>query len=505
MKAAVSKLCALLSFLLGAMVLSALFHVNKIIIHCPPLPASYIFPFFIGGVVGLAFYLLSRRAPTAPSFPVNDCGAAGRSLESNHPWFCLGIFCSALAGALLLSALSALQKLMAGFPVKASAFVVPVAFGACFGILFGIYLRKLRIHQLLQAEALQERLVAHNRLQHILESLHDGVVVFDGQGRVELANPAALSLLGVAEAELEKVSIRDIFTRFIHPQGSFLDSGLPAAQIFIGEAITNQRTLRCKTTDLLNLESLPSGSALVLEDVTFEHKLEKLKTEFIVAAAHELKTPITALSGFSELLLEGVLDEEKRRECAALVHQSAWRVNRILDVLLDISRVESGHPLPLDCQPYSAEELVFAAQDICRQSQPPAQVEFSLSDPTVQLRVDLERMEQVFANLLSNAIKFSLAPVQVRVQGRREDDRYLFEVVDRGRGMSEAEQLRIFDKFFRADGSDTALGGIGLGMNLVKLIVEAHGGRVWVKSRIGEGTTVGFSLPLVVEAQSLAA
>ncbi len=222
-----------------------------------------------------------------------------------------------------------------------------------------------------------------------------------------------------------------------------------------------------------------------------------MKTEFISTAAHEFRTPLTTIRGFAQVLLEdGSLPEEERREFLTYIHDKAVALAGIVSDLLDVGRIESGQGLSLERAPCTPREMVREAAQAWKARPDRERFEVELEDPEEPLLVDRGKMGQVFDNLVSNAVKYSPSGSPVRICGQKREGNYLFAVEDRGVGMSSVEVAKVFDKFYRVDSSDTAVGGIGLGMSIVKNIVESHGGRIWVESSPGKGTTVRFALPL---------
>lgn len=469
-------LILLLVFLLGGLFFSGVLHLVESQNHDPLSLWSHFLHLGLGGVLGVLGILLGI------SLSIRKVGD-GRVARSSV------MVLSTLGGALLLVSLSALQKLMAGFPLHPKAFVVPFVFGSASGVLLGLYLQKIKT-------SLREQTRSRRRLSLILRSLHDGVIVTDPAGRIELLNPAACELLPGIDALSPIETLDTALSRLTCPLDESRAPVLsPDCQALLA---TRQggKVLRGKFAGLHAAEGEDTGSVLVLQDVTFEHKIERLKSEFIIAAAHELKTPITVISGFAEMLQNELLSHAQRQDGLRRIYENSWRLNRILDVLIDISCVDIGLPLPLERRMHTVAELLDDVREYCAGLSTNQRFDFAVTAPDCRLDVDGTKIEQVFTSLVSNAVKFSPNPGVIRIMGLPEAGFYRFEVVDQGAGMSDEERCRAFDRFFRADASDTALGGIGLDMSLVKAIVEAHGGRVSLESQPGLGTQVAFSLPM---------
>ena len=239
-------------------------------------------------------------------------------------------------------------------------------------------------------------------------------------------------------------------------------------------------------------------------DVTERRKAEealrqsdRMKSEFISTAAHELRTPLTAIQGFSQLLLtDEALSPEEQREFLSYIHEKSVALTRITAELLDIAHAETGQGPVIVKTHCTAGDLVRQAEIFFQAIPVEHRLVVDIASGNSRLEADREKMAEVFENLLSNAAKYSPPQNPVRLFGAVSGDDYQFAVADQGIGMTEEQMEKIFDKFYRADASNTAPAGLGLGMSLVKTIVEAHGGRIWVESRQKEGTTVRFTLPL---------
>ena len=201
--------------------------------------------------------------------------------------------------------------------------------------------------------------------------------------------------------------------------------------------------------------------------------------------------------GFSQVLLTAEnLEEEQKREFLTYIHERGMALADIVSDLLDIARIESGQGLPLKLEPYGSLDLTAQLNRLVPGFGGDHRFDILLEELPCNLRVDGRRMTQVLENLLSNAIKYSPGGGAIRIEGKLAGGEYRLAVIDRGIGMSPEQVVRVFDKFYRADATDTAQEGIGLGMSIVKYIIEGHGGRTWVESAPQQGTSVYFTLPL---------
>ncbi|MEP7285658.1 MAG: PAS domain S-box protein [Chloroflexota bacterium] len=226
-------------------------------------------------------------------------------------------------------------------------------------------------------------------------------------------------------------------------------------------------------------------------------ELNRLKTEFLSTAAHELRTPLTSIRGFSEILLTRQLDDTRQRRYITFISEQSTNLGKIIDDLLDVSRLEAKRQLTLTL------ELVDMAKLINTEMLPFIEtvsthkfcVELAPNSPHVT--ADPMRLAQVVKNLISNAVKYSPNGGKVTVWNRILPDYLEFGVVDEGLGMTPEQQTHLFEKFYRADNSNTTISGTGLGLAICKLIVEMHGGYIWAESKSGVGTTFHFTVPLV--------
>jgi signal transduction histidine kinase len=228
-------------------------------------------------------------------------------------------------------------------------------------------------------------------------------------------------------------------------------------------------------------------------------RIDDLKSEFISIAAHELRTPVAAIMGYTELLSNretlGSFDEKQRREFLATIYESSERLSNIIDDILDVSRIESGQRLPLQKTPLSIQALAEKViHRLSLKSSRRVDLEVKPSVPE-RLLFDGQRIDQVLENLLSNAIKYSPEESPISIVVDADDRECSVTVTDSGIGMSEEARKQIFEKFYRADSSDTATQGLGLGMSIVKQVIDDHGGTILVNSRPGAGTSVRFTIP----------
>lgn len=260
---------------------------------------------------------------------------------------------------------------------------------------------------------------------------------------------------------------------------------------------------------ILNLHD-DSCILLVIRDITTEKEAERvliemdqMKSELITTAAHELNTPLSAIMGYTELLLSPEIsrDLSKEQKLGFLheIYDKGDALSHIIDNLLDIGRIDCGQPAALDL--HEADFLEILSKTIAFFRLHDKEHTYTLDMPKEPVKstlvIDRHRINQVLENLLSNAMKYSPKSTEIKLKGRLQQEGWEVRVMDQGIGMEQEQLDHIYDKFYRADSSDTSIGGLGLGMSIAKQIIESHNGEIRVESAIGEGTTVIFNLPFV--------
>jgi len=236
-------------------------------------------------------------------------------------------------------------------------------------------------------------------------------------------------------------------------------------------------------------------------DITELRNVERMKTEFVSSVSHELRTPLTSIKGFIRTLLddsEGYYDRETQMEFYTIIDTECDRLVRLIGDLLNVSRIESGRALDLTLKEVALGGLIEAV--VARQKGYTSQHDFvvEIADDLPSINADEDKLDQVLTNLVNNAIKYSPEGGEVAVRARRLDDSQVeVRVSDQGVGIPEQHLEKIFARFHRGDDrTSRQASGTGIGLYLVKHLVEAHGGRIKVESKVGEGSTFTFTLPL---------
>ncbi len=357
-----------------------------------------------------------------------------------------------------------------------------------------------RLNEMNLSQIIRER----KKTQTIIRNIFDGVVVTDLDFRILLVNQVAERLFGIRE----KAAVNKPINQVIHnkPLLDFLHS-----LSFDDDSHENIREIKLKNPDTWRDIYLQARAARVIgegdevigvvttiRDITREKEIDKMKTELVSMVAHELRSPLTSVSGFSELLLDESVTREQSVEYAAIILKEANRLSELINKFLDISKIEAGKS-QVKKAPVQLREIVDKVLDVNLYQAEKSNIAVSLkvSNNLPMVYADRDMIEQVVLNLFSNAVKYSPENAAVEIRLKEFDAEIAVEIEDTGYGISEDALPRIFDKFYRATDNEKVrdVSGTGLGLSLVKEIVELHGGRVIVRSKVGKGSTFGFVLP----------
>lgn len=349
--------------------------------------------------------------------------------------------------------------------------------------------------------ALEQTSQTRKQLTDVIASVTDALIVTDTDGKLQLLNTSAEQLF---QCEAEnclgqplKSIIRDaaVFEQMDEAvQQQYADLRIEFVQI--SQDLKKPLFLQARTYVMTGKNDEAVGMIFLIHDISHEREMERMKSEFISTAVHELSTPLTAVMGYSELLLsEHEYPAEEQHEFLTIINEKSEFLARLVGEILDIGRIESGKPLALHKEEHSAAELFERPIHHFRHFSPDHPFSVKLNEPTFQLQVDREKIWQVMENLCSNAVKYSPAGGEITVTGQPDDNGYQVTVSDQGVGMTQDQTERVFEKFYRCNQSDTSVGGTGLGMTIVKSIIDAHDGQIWLDSDLGQGTSAHFTLP----------
>ncbi len=331
----------------------------------------------------------------------------------------------------------------------------------------------------------------------LVEAMTEGVIAADGRGRITTANPAARRLLGYGEQE----ALPDLPELFrAKAVREVVDSALA------GTAVQNREIELDGSMLIVNARPLPAGGALlVLHDVTEIRRLEAVRRDFVANVSHELKTPLTSISGYAETILADRPDLALERRFLTTILNNSRRMQHLVDDLLDLSRIESGRWVPA-LEPVDvaavAREAWAALGDRAAHG---VELVLDLARDAPGVDADPDAVRQILTNLLDNSLRYTPGGGRITCWTRAENDGVTLGVSDTGQGIASEHLPRIFERFYRADASRSRdEGGTGLGLAIVKHLVEAHGGHATAESERGSGTTIFCWFPNATPDGSLA-
>ncbi len=351
-----------------------------------------------------------------------------------------------------------------------------------------------------------DRVQAQQRqLQAVLDGISEGLLVLDTELCVRLVNPAALRLFGVTEATVLGFNLEVLAEQLANPFYARLAEGVKAA---IQDAANNRFEVRDNLTKrdfVVNVANVSAkraaegGIVIALNDVSSLKDLTRLKTHMIQMASHDLKNPIGVLRNYLDVIRAevkgGVLPDPMFLEN---MYKSLARMESLVVNLLDIQRAEDAEPLKRE--PFDPYDLINASlEDMMPSARMHNQTVVQNIQPNLRpIKGDFDRLREVINNLIDNAVKYTPQGGTISISAYAEDERFTFSVKDTGYGIPADQQAAIFQPYFRATQASTAhISGTGVGLSLVKEVIERHGGQVWFISKEGQGSTFGFWLPIL--------
>lgn len=348
------------------------------------------------------------------------------------------------------------------------------------------------------------------RTEALFYSIGDGAISTDEFGRITRINSVACRILGYSKAELtgawfpEKIVMVDAEDRLVNlidrPITKAFLTGKPVYQKAFYRRKDGQKIPVAINVSPILVDRKPIGAVEVFRDISFEEEVDRIKSEFISLASHQLRTPLSAIKTYSHMLLDGYMGDLNQSQGQALktIVDASNRMNELISTLLNITRMESG-AVAANIRTLNIEALV--GEVVKELSLQASNKEIRLSATTTgkypkTIRSDRAILKEVLNNLVANAIKYTPSGGRVAVRVRLRSDDIIINVHDTGWGIPKYSQDQIFSKFFRAENIvKRETSGTGLGLYLVKGLVEAINGRIWFESHEGKGTDFFLSMP----------
>jgi PAS domain S-box len=361
------------------------------------------------------------------------------------------------------------------------------------------------------AESYRQVVKERDEAIETIQSLSMGLLMVNKIGRITQMNNSALRIFGLKREDLlggktfdqvirdEKVV--ELVRRALSAEGDVAEE----VTLQDPESPEQGHTFQIQTADVRTETGESIGTAAIFNDITEIKNVDKMKTAFVSTVSHELRTPLTSIKGFISTLLqdtEGFYDNETRHEFYTIIDTECDRLRRLIDDLLNVSRIESGNVLELnvgdvDVRKVLAKSMRIQESSTYKKDTHTLTHEVAPDVPEI-IQADQDKVEQIIANLAGNALKYSPKGGEVKVSVRMMSPEVVqFAISDQGMGIPKEHLAKLGERFHRVDNRDTReIGGTGIGLFLVKNLVEFHHGKMWVESEVGKGSTFFFTLPI---------
>ena len=332
-----------------------------------------------------------------------------------------------------------------------------------------------------------------NRLEILLHNMSDGVISFDKDGNLMLANAAAATML---HEEKMDMTFTDFIRKFDINSGVYLDMGNePSKKVTFP---VGKQFINANFTPYYDKKGKMEGLVVVLQDITEQKKLDDMRKEFVANVSHELRTPLTTVKSYTETLLDGAMEEkELATEFLTIINSEADRMAFLVRDLLQLTRFDNKQ-VRLDMTEIEMNDFLnmTVRQNKIHAEAKNQQLSFRPYEHMVVVHGDRDRVGQVVNNIVTNAIKYSLEQATIRIFITEDEKYFKINVKDTGMGISREDLPRIFERFYRVDKARSrAMGGTGLGLAIAKEIMETHGGKLTAESEYGKGTTMTMWFP----------
>jgi two-component system phosphate regulon sensor histidine kinase PhoR len=345
------------------------------------------------------------------------------------------------------------------------------------------------------AELYQNSETERAKFGTILNSIQDGVLLLDQENRILVINPAAQKAFGLGFGELAGTPVREAIQ---HPDfAGLLESITDNPLKYYEIAFEDGRVYSAQYTPIPEI-----GAVITLADITHLKMLDRLKNDFIHTISHDLRSPLTSIMGYVELLDRVGPLNDQQKQFIRHVQNSIQSITALVNDLLDLGRIEAGFDTRKD-EVALETVLRYTLDNLGRQIEDKKQnLQLNIGENLPVIRGNPIRLRQMTDNLLVNAIKYTPENGVITVNLHVEDGQVIFEVADTGVGIPPTDQQHIFEKFYRASNAPKETPGTGLGLAIVKSIVDNHLGRIWVESSVGKGTKFTVVLPTLNETET---
>lgn len=362
---------------------------------------------------------------------------------------------------------------------------------------------KLRIYN---ESSLESLMLEKNKFEAILMSIANGVIVCDSTDTVQLVNEYAKQMLDVSDEEILKTNIQQYcdnngIISFKEKIEEFKNTPIidMTSKPLEFNIEVSEKVLKTLISPMFLQSGDYVGYIIVLIDVTKEAEIDRLRSQFVSNVSHELRTPVTVLRSYSDTLasMGDEFDYETQKEFIGIMNKEVIRLHDMVNDILDFSRYEAGN-IKLEKEMKDVTEIIQDCVNRATVLAKEKKLDFVVTvEPDIPLiPLNYDSITRALMNLITNAIKYSYENTTVTIKAENQGDYVSISVTDKGTGISEENQKKVFDRFFRVENSAHTVKGTGLGLHLVKISIEKHHlGKVFVSSELSKGSTFGFMLP----------
>ncbi|MEE4310523.1 MAG: ATP-binding protein [candidate division KSB1 bacterium] len=355
---------------------------------------------------------------------------------------------------------------------------------------------------------LNDIITEKNKTKTIIKNIADGVIVTDPAKKILMINSVAEQWFELNEKDVINVPVdqvigkKELINEINHARNSENSIDKSVEVQLRPKNFRKKVVLQAKAAEVIDNEGTPIGIVTILRDVTREKEIDKMKTELVSMVAHELRSPLTSIAGFSELLLDSGITKDQSEEYAEIILKESNRLGNLINKFLDISRIESGksqvNKIALDIGFLITNIIGLNLQQAEKKK---IRVEMNIPEDLPSVNADKGMIEEVILNLFSNAVKYSPEHTMVTISANQSETDLIVSVKDEGYGISKEALQNIFNKFYRVTDNEHVreIEGSGLGLSLVKEIIELHGGNVWAESELAKGSQFFFTLPIAAD------
>lgn len=360
--------------------------------------------------------------------------------------------------------------------------------------------------QLLESEH-QARIEIEDKnmqLNVLLQTMEEGVVIIDANGNILMQNSKAYHLINNRESD--EAVLEEPYIQLLSPDGAIVPpEQYPHKRLLRGEPFHSQEYLINKNNPEPeyfwisgSVVKGPSGKVqmamLIFNDITALRKMEQSREDYLFTISHDLRTPLSVISAWAQFTERSVKRPERVKESMIKINSAVWKMNYLIQDIVDSARIESGQLQLVPCRTFFASFMAAMVEEF-RGAIESSRVVLSIPDD-ICVMADTKRLGRIMINLLSNALKYSQDQTMVTVRAYCRNDQAVISVTDQGSGIEPDEISKLFQRYYRTESGKKNPNSIGLGLYITKELVQAHGGKIWVESTPGIGSTFSFTMPL---------